>query len=144
MTPGEQVSAGRPVDAHRRGRGWWAVCLWIGAVALVPQWFLAGQITGAGIPTDPETIAAGRIIFESNCGNEFCHGPRGGGNFMGEENAQKLTDDAWFHIDGSYESIVRAVSEGIAGTPMEPWGGKMEQLKIRQVAAFAYYLSPKN
>ncbi len=105
--------------------------------------YLHGQVSGAAGAGDPALIDAGRTVFSLNCANEFCHGPRGGGNFMGEANGQKLTDDLWFYGDGSYESIVEIVSKGLPGSAMEPWATKLGEERIRQVAAFVKQLSAK-
>ncbi len=105
--------------------------------------YLHGQDSGAAGAGDPALIDAGRTVFSLNCSNEFCHGPRGGGNFMGEANGQKLTDELWLYGDGSYESIVETITKGLPGSAMEPWGTKLGEDRIRQVAAFGMQLSAK-
>ena len=101
--------------------------------------YLLGQDSSAAGERDPALIKAGRTVFSLNCANEFCHGPRSGGNFMGEANGQKLTDEVWLYGDGSYEYI----SKGIPGSPMAPWTNKLSEERIRQVAAFVKQLSAK-
>jgi mono/diheme cytochrome c family protein len=99
------------------------------------------ELTGGLDPADPELITAGRALYTVHCDNEFCHGPRGGGNFMGTPNAQKLMDKVWFYGDGSYAGVIKVIVEGIPASPMEPWGTKLGMDKVRAVAAFVLSLS---
>jgi mono/diheme cytochrome c family protein len=93
-------------------------------------------------PTDPETLTAGTIIYAQICGTEFCHGPRGEGHFLISD-YRKLTDDKWGYSGGTYEGIIQVVSNGLPGSPMEPWLGRLGEEKVRQVAAYVMSLSAK-
>ena len=91
---------------------------------------------------DPALIAEGRIIFsQRNCDNEFCHGANGNGNMMGIPKGTKLSDSAWFYSDGSYGGIMKVISEGIPSSPMEPWGTRLGDDKLKRVAAYVKSLS---
>jgi mono/diheme cytochrome c family protein len=89
-----------------------------------------------------ELITAGKVVFDQrNCNNEFCHGPGGSGNMMGIPPGVKLTDTKWFYSDGSYAGIMKVIAEGIPSSPMEPWGTRLGEEKLRQVAAYVKSLS---
>lgn len=91
---------------------------------------------------NPDLIAAGKVVFDQrNCNNEFCHGPNGGGNMMGLPPGTKLSDTKWVHNDGSYAGIMKVISEGVANSPMEPWGTRLGDEKLRAVAAYVKSLS---
>jgi mono/diheme cytochrome c family protein len=85
---------------------------------------------------------AGRAIFlgKGNC--YACHGPEGGGTLIGPD----LTDDEWLIADGSVESIVKVVTEGVAqpATSSQPMpargGGVLSDDEIRTVAQYVVSL----
>nr|MDP2577472.1 hypothetical protein [Candidatus Palauibacterales bacterium] len=58
-----------------------------------------------------------------------------------------LTDGEWVHIDGSYESMVTLITDGVSaeasttGTPMSPRGGSsITDDQVRAVGAYVYTL----
>lgn len=77
------------------------------------------------------------------CGS--CHGAAGEGiPNLGAD----LTDDEWLHIDGSYESIVQNILEGVtaqessSGVPMPAKGGTaITDDQVNAVAAYVWTLS---
>jgi len=92
-----------------------------------------------------EMVNQGREIFGGPGLCYVCHGPEGqgmpglGGN---------LTDDEWIHADGTFESIVGIVMNGVdssvstTGTAMNAKGGSgITDEQVRQVAAFVWTLS---
>lgn len=91
-------------------------------------------------PTDAETLTAGKVIYGQICGTEFCHGPRGEGHFLIVDN-RRLTDGKWGYSGGTYEGIIHVISNGLPGSPMEPWLGRLGEEKVRQVAAYVMTLS---
>jgi mono/diheme cytochrome c family protein len=125
-----------------------------GAAAILVLLLIAGQgaIQAAAdepLPEaaqDAETVADGRRIFAQSCGNFECHQNYGGGGLV--EDARKINDNKWYRSSGSYEDIVTTVTNGIPGTAMAPWAGKLPPERIRAVAAYVYLLSrglaPKN
>jgi mono/diheme cytochrome c family protein len=74
-----------------------------------------------------------------------CHGPNGEGvPNLGND----LTDEEWLHIDGSYESIVRSILNGVTaeesstGAAMPAKGGtRITDEQVRAVAAYVWTLS---
>ena len=74
-----------------------------------------------------------------------CHGAAGEGiPNLGAD----LTDDEWLHIDGSYESIVQNILEGVtaqqssSGVPMPAKGGTaITDDQVNAVAAYVWTLS---
>jgi mono/diheme cytochrome c family protein len=67
---------------------------------------------------------AGRAIFSGKGNCYACHGPEGQGTML----APDLTDAAWLIADGSLESIVKVVTDGVpqpttSSQPMPARGG---------------------
>lgn len=83
----------------------------------------------ATVTLDPETIAAGREIFMTNCIG--CHGP----DLHGTQIAPNLVDSEWIH-GGRPEDIVKTITEGVPAKGMVTWGPILGPAKISQVAAF--------
>lgn len=95
-----------------------------------------------------EMVRQGERVYAGPgyCGT--CHGSRGEG-IMGV--GSDLTDDRWLHLEGSYESIVRIVREGIpaerskVGLPMPPrGGGSLTPGQVAAVAAYVWTLSRRD
>jgi cytochrome c oxidase cbb3-type subunit 3 len=93
-------------------------------------------LTGGTSPDDESSIAEGKRLFTLSCATEFCHGPNGTGKMFGAANATKLNDDKWYYSDGSYASVIRTIKDGLPGSPMEPWEGRMGMERIRNLAAY--------
>jgi mono/diheme cytochrome c family protein len=89
-----------------------------------------------------EMVAQGKTVFEtSTCWT--CHGMDAAGGPL----APTLRDQTWLNADGSFESIMQIVREGVA-TPVEhpgampPMGGaQLTDDQIRQVSAYVYAIS---
>lgn len=109
--------------------------------------FMALSITACA-PESPypegvtaEMIAEGQELFENRGFCWVCHGEDAAGG-MGAD----LTDEEWWHSDGSYEGILATVINGVTGeqsvrgpqSTMEPRGGT--QLSDEQLAAVAAYV----
>lgn len=93
----------------------------------------------------PEMVAEGKTIFSGAGICMSCHGPAGEGI---PNLGANLTDDEWLHIDGSYESIVQNILNGVtaqessSGVPMPPKGGTaITDEQVRAVAAYVWTLS---
>ncbi len=74
-----------------------------------------------------------------------CHGPTGEGI---PQLGANLTDDEWLHIDGSYESIIDNIMNGVtaqessSGVPMPAKGGTaITDDQVKAVAAYVWTLS---
>jgi mono/diheme cytochrome c family protein len=72
-----------------------------------------------------------------------CHAADGSGSV-----GPSLIDDEWLHGDGSYEAIVRQITEGVAadksksGVPMPPKGGSnLTEEQVRAVAAYVWSIA---
>lgn len=79
--------------------------------------------------------ADGKAIFDSRC--QFCHGPAGAGDTpmsSGYPNAN-LTDATWAR-GGSVDEIAKSIGEGIPGTPMAGFNGRLSPEEIRTVSEY--------
>ena len=65
---------------------------------------------------DPAAIARGKSIYTGNCGG-YCHS-------RGPRDAPNLFDCNWIH-GGSDEEIFHTISNGVKGTRMPSWAGKL-------------------
>lgn len=92
-----------------------------------------------------EMVTQGKEVFGTSGLCYVCHGQNGEG--MPGLGAN-LDDDEWIHSDGSYESIVKTIMDGVdsskstTGTAMPPKGGSsITDEQVRAVAAYVYSLS---
>ncbi len=90
-----------------------------------------------------EMVARGQQVFEGTGICYTCHMQDGVGGPLGPN----LTDDHWINTDGSYESIVNVVMNGVT-QPVEhpgimlPRGGtNISDDDVRAVAAYVWALS---
>lgn len=94
----------------------------------------------------PERLARGRDLFLGPAMCAVCHGPDGrGARGVGAD----LTDDQWWHSDGTYPAIVDQVKRGVAadrvrntlGAAMPPRGGTdLTDEQVLDVAAWVWSL----
>ncbi|CAN5493380.1 hypothetical protein BH24GEM3_BH24GEM3_09570 [soil metagenome] len=88
-----------------------------------------------------QMVNEGQQLFGTVC--VACHGPGGTGSPLGPA----LNDDQWLDIDGSYESMVTVISNGVQQpreypAPMPPrGGGNFNDEQVRSLAAYVYSLS---
>ena len=95
----------------------------------------------------PELIVQGKGIFLDQGLCYICHGVDAtGARGVGAD----LTDDEWWHNDGSYEAIVNQILTGVTteqarnplGAMMPPRGGSaITEEQVRAVAAYVWSLS---
>lgn len=88
---------------------------------------------------NPEAIAAGKVVFDTNC--VACHAADGGGGV-----GPNLTDNYFLH-GGSPADIRETVASGVAEKGMIAWLPILGPAKVDQVAAFVISLkgtSPAN
>jgi mono/diheme cytochrome c family protein len=99
--------------------------------------------TTAALPqgVDQAMVQAGSAMFATSVCTA-CHGPQGGGV---QGVGPNLTDQTWLNVDGSYESIVQVITNGVmepkeSATPMPPKGGNvaLTDEQVRQLAAYVY------
>ena len=93
----------------------------------------------------PAMVEEGKGIYNGAGICMSCHGPTGEGI---PNLGANLTDDEWLHIDGSYESIVQNILEGVtaqqssSGVPMPAKGGTaITDDQVNAVAAYVWTLS---
>ena len=103
---------------------------------------------GGGPKLTPQQIALGDSIFHGKVGGgtcTACHGQDAKGTAV----APDLTDQQWLNGDGSYDFIVRTVTDGVPHpkqhpAPMPPKGGApLTDDQVKAVAAYEYSLSHK-
>jgi mono/diheme cytochrome c family protein len=93
----------------------------------------------------PAMVEEGKGIYNGAGICMSCHGPTGEGI---PNLGANLTDDEWLHIDGSYESIVQNILNGVtaqessSGVPMPAKGGTaITDDQVKAVAAYVWTLS---
>ena len=93
----------------------------------------------------PAMVEEGEGIYNGAGICMSCHGATGEGI---PSLGANLTDDEWLHVDGSYESIVENILEGVtaqessSGVPMPAKGGTaITDDQVNAVAAYVWTLS---
>jgi mono/diheme cytochrome c family protein len=89
-------------------------------------------------------VEEGRRLFGGAAICASCHGKDAKGvRGIGPD----LTDDEWLHSDGTYEALVRQITEGVpsdeseTGVMMPPKGGtNLTEAQVRAVAAYVWSL----
>jgi mono/diheme cytochrome c family protein len=90
-------------------------------------------------------VQTGRGLYSGAAECSNCHGQDGKGTGLGPN----LTDRVWLNGDGSYDAIVRVITEGVPNPkehsqPMQPKGGAdITAEQVRALAAYVYTLSPR-
>jgi cbb3-type cytochrome c oxidase subunit III len=105
------------------------------------------QKPAAPAAADPTAaqITQGDSIFHSKGNCYACHGANAEGAV-----GPNLTDAEWLHSDGSYDAIVKQVTNGVtqaeskSGIAMPPKGGSaITDDEVKAVAAYVYSLGHK-
>ncbi len=112
----------------------------------------AGSAGGGGPPAPAVPLPAGvtaamvtsgRALYTGSGDCSTCHGSDARGTMLGPN----LTDRTWLNIDGSYDSIVTIINNGVA-TPKEhtqpmpaKGGSNMTNDQVRALAAYIFSLS---
>ena len=81
-------------------------------------------------PTDPETLAAGKAIYDTNC--VACHGPDMLGGI-----GPNLVDEETIH-GGSLQEIFAVTRDGVPAKGMLTWGPILGDEKVGQVSAYVF------
>lgn len=102
------------------------LCLWA-------DWNAKAQSKGGSgsDTTTPRQLREGKRTYRLHC--LACHGPEGK-HFDKNFN---LADDEWKHGD-SLEAIEKVVTEGVKGTAMLPFKGRLSPAKIDSVSRYVY------
>jgi cbb3-type cytochrome c oxidase subunit II len=118
--------------------------LWNGvAGAAMPAWrdlpvedlsALAEVVRGFRSPDPPEAVTnSGRQVYADHCAQ--CHGENGDGD--GPAADQFPIASTNFRTQrASYDASLRALREGVEGTPMAPWTSRLSDDEISAVAHF--------
>jgi mono/diheme cytochrome c family protein len=103
----------------------------------------------AGGAQSPQQIALGDSIFHGQVAGgtcTACHGQDAKGTAV----APNLTDSEWLNGDGSYDFIVKTITNGVPQpkqhpAPMPPKGGaSLTDDQVKAAAAYVYSLSHKS
>ena len=139
-----EYATARIVDALWNGVAGTAMQAWrdyppddLAAVTRVVQRFHVGQ--EASVPDS--LVAAGERVYAANCVQ--CHGRdgRGDGSAAGE---LTIAPTNFRTQRPSMNSSLRAMREGVRGTRMAPWTGRLSESEIVAVAAYVRSLYESN
>lgn len=94
----------------------------IALIALIASSFGAALVQAAGpdtnpVPSNAQSVAAGRQIFMVNC--SACHGPDGRARVQAMASATDLTHPEWFKKGSSDAAIFDGIQNGV-GNGMPP------------------------
>jgi len=90
----------------------------------------------AAFAKDPAKVAAGKIVFMTNCVS--CHRADGGGQI-----GPNLTDDFWIH-GGRPSEIIKTVNEGVLLKGMPNWGKLLKTEQVEDAVAYVQTLHGTN
>jgi len=95
------------------------------------------------VPVNATTLAEGKQLFTKNCVS--CHGPLGKGDGKAglalKEPPADLSDETWAH--GSAEAeIFTVIRDGVKGTPMRGFAGRMTAKELWTVLNYVRSLGP--
>ncbi len=79
-----------------------------------------GSDPATGYQGDPEALARGGAVFSGTCSG-YCHGVN-----IAINNTPNLFDCAWIH-GGSNQDIFNTISNGVAGSVMVAFGGRLPE-----------------
>ncbi len=85
---------------------------------------------------DPESLSAGKQIFQANC--IPCHGENAGGTV-----GPNLTDQFWIH-GGGIKNVFKTIKYGVPVKGMIAWQNQFNPKKMQQVASFVLSLQGTN
>ncbi len=94
---------------------------------------------------DPSDRRAGRDIYLRDCAS--CHGLEGAGDGPIAGNSRihprNLRRPQDYRQGTSSQAIYLSIKGGVRGTVMTPWEGRLNELELRQVAAYVRSLHPQ-
>lgn len=125
--PSDDPAAATPPRRPIRARLVRGAALALGVVAVG----VGAACSSATVPSDP-TLAKGQEIYSRNC--VACHGVGGGGG-----SAPRLIGIADRMTE---EQEIAKVTNGVAGTAMPAWGGRLSTEDIAAVTAYTRSLTP--
>lgn len=144
--PGLLISGERPGDMAAYGSPNRVV---VEELPLPEELAIADPVAGPAEVVDlpdgvtQEMVTAGQTLFGGGGLCFACHGANGTGGPL----APAVNDSDWLHVDGSYESIVQLITDGVASpiqyaAAMPPRGGaQITDEQVREVAAYVYSIS---
>jgi mono/diheme cytochrome c family protein len=118
--------------------------LWLGVDGTaMPAWrdlplqdlsALAAVVRSFSLPQPPAEISAlGRTVYAAHCAQ--CHGEQGAGDGFGASQFE-VPPTNFREQRPSPEAALRAVRDGIPGTPMAPWALKLSDAEVSAAAQF--------
>jgi len=125
-----------------------ASLMWGLGVAMVTAAALPMAVQGQAPPPLPQGVTQqmvdqGRQVYTTQGNCATCHGAEGKGSAF----APDLTDGEWLNIDGTFDSIVKAINDGVlqpkkSAIPMAPRGGaNINDDQVRAVSAYVWRLA---
>jgi mono/diheme cytochrome c family protein len=90
-----------------------------------------------------QMVAQGKTIYNGAGNCMACHSPTAEGTPL----APALNDAQWLNVDGSYESLVQLITNGVPTPKQHPapmparGGGQITDDQVREVAAYIYSIS---
>ena len=103
----------------------------LGAVAEVVRSFHASRAE-PNLP--PQVLELGARVYAARCAQ--CHGEKGGGDGSAVPEIS-IVPASFVAVRPSFAESLRALRNGVEGTPMAPWGGKLSEAEL---SAVAYYV----
>jgi len=85
----------------------------------------------------PAIIEQGRKVFHGQGTCFACHGNK----LEGGPIAPPLRGPTWKHIDGSFDSIINRIDEGMRATAMVSHPGGISETQVLMVATYIYAVS---
>lgn len=104
-----------------------------------------GEVAGAvnPLPANPETVSAGRLVYQSNC--VPCHGESGRGDGPAGLSLQPRPSDFSQHmLPGQHTDgqVFLWIKNGYPNTAMPAWGGRLSDTEIWQLVHYLRSFAP--
>lgn len=97
--------------------------------------------TLATAPSEPQPIARGRLVYQVHCAR--CHGPNGRGDGSDAPMLKRPPRDLASAVGSKSETdLLRAISDGLAATPMTGFGQLLSRRELDSVVEFVRSLGP--
>jgi mono/diheme cytochrome c family protein len=137
-------------NSNRTARRWLALpisifmmaCVWLVVPAQTPKRNPEAQKLKNPLPSDAESIEAGRLLYKRHCAP--CHGPSAkgdGGMALSGGTPSDLTDETWDYgaTDGE---VFTSIREGVSAD-MLAYKDKLNDKQIWQIVNYLRSLGPK-
>ncbi len=106
----------------------------------VPLW---AQFRTNPVPDSPESVAAGRALYQQNCA--VCHGIRGHGDGPAANTLTPRPVNLVLHIPQHPDGFIEYwIAEGVPGTAMPAWRDKLTEEQRWQIVRYLRQLAAGN